>query len=274
LSTPAQSPLGRSIEPPRAYDPGLLFAIARAPGRAELRVPDPAPFHGVDIWNAYEIAWLDARGKPRVAIGEFRVPADSPNIVESKSLKLYLNSLAGTRFDNPETVRSAMGADLSAVIGCNLAVLLRPPTAQGFAIETLQGDCIDDLPLGIDHYGPPRPELLVVDDEHSVEETLVSHLLKSNCPVTGQPDWASLQIRYSGPRLDRAGLLRYLIGFRDHAEFHEQCVERIFMDLWTRTAPAELGVYARFTRRGGIDINPFRTSVRGAEPENPRLARQ
>jgi 7-cyano-7-deazaguanine reductase len=268
------SPLGRTVEAPRVYDPGLLFAMARAPKRAELGLPDPVPFHGVDIWNAYEIAWLDARGKPKVAIGEFRVPADSPNMVESKSLKLYLNSFAGTRFDNPEAVRGAMGADLSTATGATLAVLLRPPTAQGFAIEALEGDCIDDLPLAIDHYGPPQPELLLGDEEHSVSETLVSHLLKSNCPVTAQPDWASVQIRYSGPRLDRAGLLRYLVGYREQAEFHEQCVERIFMDLWTRVAPAELSVYARFTRRGGIDINPFRTSVRGAQVENPRLARQ
>ena len=268
------SPLGKVTGYAQRYDPDLLFSIARAPKREEIGVPSPPPFFGVDIWNAYEFSWLDARGKPRAAIAEFRVPADAPNIIESKSVKLYLNGFSGARFDNPEAVRSALGRDLSAAAGANLAVVLTPPTAGGFVIEALQGECIDDLPLDVDHYGPPQPERLLADAEHPTREALVSHLLKSNCPVTGQPDWASLQIDYQGPRIDRTGLLHYLIGFRDHAEFHEQCVERIFMDLWTRIRPAELSVYARYTRRGGIDINPFRTSVRGAEPGNPRLARQ
>jgi 7-cyano-7-deazaguanine reductase len=274
LSTPEASPLGKPASYAGAYDPGLLYAIPRAPQRAALGVPDPPPFVGADLWNAYELTWLDARGKPRVALVEFRVPADSAAIVESKSVKLYLMSFAASRFEDAEAVRAAIGRDLTAATGAPIAAVLTPPTAGGFAIAALAGECIDDLPIAIEHYGPPKPALLSVDEEHAASETLVSHLLKSNCPVTGQPDYASVQIRYRGPRLDRVGLLRYLVSFRDHPEFHEQCVERIFMDLWNVACPAELSVYARYTRRGGIDINPFRSSSRGEEPANPRLARQ
>lgn len=274
MSAADDSPLGRATGYAQQYDRSLLFPIPRAAARHQLGVPEPAPFHGVDIWNAYELSWLDARGKPKAAIAEFRVAAESTHMVESKSLKLYLNSFAGSRFDNAEVVRSTMAADLSAVTGVAVSVVLTPAAAQAFSIAQLDGDCIDDLPVTIDHYGPPRAEQLLCDDASIVGETLVSHLLKSNCPVTSQPDWASVQIRYRGPRLDRAGLLRYLVGFRNHAEFHEQCVERIFMDIWKAIAPAELGVYARYTRRGGVDINPFRSSTRVADPGNPRLARQ
>ena len=277
MNTPLDSSLGRRVEYPTAYDAALLFPIARADGRAELGLAPGAdlPFHGVDIWNAYELSWLDLRGKPRVALAEFRVPATSPRLIESKSWKLYLNSLSAARFESADAVRALLARDLSAAAGAPVGVMVMPPASSYCPqIEVLSGECIDDMPIAVEHYGPPKPELLAADAERVVTESLVSHLLKSNCPVTGQPDWASVQISYTGPRIDRAGLLRYLISFRDHSGFHEQCVDRIFVDLQRRCLPKRLGVYARYTRRGGLDINPFRTNVPGAAVENPRTVRQ
>lgn len=267
------SPLGKAVSYSDSYSPELLFPIPRSGKRREIGVPSPLPFHGVDIWNAYELSWLDPRGKPVVALAEFRVPAASPNIIESKSFKLYLNSFAQTRLDATEVGRR-LRQDLSAAAGSDVAVTLQ--LADGFDRQTLReldGDVIDGLDIAVDSYDEPRPEFLVADDGEMVEETLVSHLLKSNCPVTGQPDWASVRVHYRGGRLDRAGLLRYLISFRRHSDFHEQCVERIYMDLRRRCAPRALSVYARYTRRGGLDINPFRSSA-DELPENPRGARQ
>lgn len=275
MTTPEHSPLGKAVAYASQYDPALLFPIPRQPKRDEIGVPSPPPFHGCDIWNAYELGWLDARGKPRVALAEFRVPADSPNIIESKSFKLYLNSFNQTRVENSDALRAMLARDLSAAAGAPVSVVLLPPTVQhAFQVETLAGECIDDLPIAIDHYGPPRADFLAVDDQRRAEETLVTHLLKSNCPVTGQPDWASLRIAYAGPRIDRAGLLRYIVSFREHNEFHEQCVERIFIDLLRHCAPTKLTVSARYTRRGGLDINPFRSNVPGATADNPRSVRQ
>lgn len=275
MTTPEHSPLGKAVAYPSQYDPALLFPIPRQPKRDQIGLPSPPPFHGCDIWNAYELGWLDARGKPRVALAEFRVPADSPNLIESKSFKLYLNSFNQTRIDSGDALRAMLARDLSAAAGAPVGVVLLPPSVQhAFQVEPLAGECIDDLPIAIDHYGPPRAEFLAADDQRRVEETLVTHLLKSNCPVTGQPDWASLRIAYAGPRIDRAGLLRYIVSFREHNEFHEQCVERIFIDLLRRCAPAKLTVSARYTRRGGLDINPFRSNVPGASADNPRSVRQ
>lgn len=275
MTTPEHSPLGRAVAYPSQYDPTLLFPIPRQPKRDQIGLPSPPPFHGVDIWNAYELGWLDARGKPRVALAEFRVPADSPNLIESKSFKLYLNSLNQTRVDSSEALRAMLAKDLSAAAGATVSVVLLPPSvSHAFQVEPLAGECIDDLPIAIDHYGPPRADFLAVDDQRRTEETLVTHLLKSNCPVTGQPDWASLRIAYAGPRIDRAGLLRYVVSFREHNEFHEQCVERIFLDLLRRCVPSRLTVSARYTRRGGLDINPFRSNVPGASADNPRSVRQ
>ncbi|ODV16331.1 MAG: NADPH-dependent 7-cyano-7-deazaguanine reductase QueF [Lysobacteraceae bacterium SCN 69-25] len=268
MTSAEHSLLGKSVAYRDEYDASLLFPIPRAGKRAELGLSGALPFHGVDIWNAYELSWLDPRGKPVVALAEFRVPAASPNIIESKSFKLYLNTFAQTRLD---------GADAVAQRLAGAAVEVRLQTAAGFAQETLHeldGDCIDGVEVDIDDYDAPRPDYLHGDAAGIVEETLVSHLLKSNCPVTGQPDWASLQIRYRGPRIDRAGLLRYLVSFRRHSDFHEQCVERIWCDLHARCAPHYLAVYARYTRRGGLDINPFRSSEAGEAPGNPRGARQ
>jgi 7-cyano-7-deazaguanine reductase len=275
MSSPELSPLGKTVGYCADYDPSLLFPIARASQRALLGLGEELPFVGVDFWNAYELSWLDGRGKPRVALAEFRVPAASPNIIESKSFKLYLGSYAQTRFGDTDALRGQLVRDLSLVAGAAVSVVLTPAASSNAAlIETLEGDLIDDLPIEISHYGPPRPDFLSADPGLRGDEVLVSHLLKSNCPVTGQPDWASVQIRYAGPRIARDGLLRYLVSFRNHSDFHEQCVERIFMDLMQQCAPVRLAVYARYTRRGGLDINPFRATPGLPLPGNPRTARQ
>ncbi len=275
MTSPELSPLGKAVEYGAEYDPSLLFPIARATQRAALGLSAELPFVGVDFWNAYELGWLDGRGKPRVALAEFRVQASSPNIIESKSFKLYLGSYAQARFADTDTLRAQLVRDLSEASGAPVSVVLTPASSNNAAlIETLEGDLIDDLPLEITHYGPPRPDFLVCDPELKADEILVSHLLKSNCPVTGQPDWASVQIRYAGPRIARDGLLRYLVSFRNHSDFHEQCVERIFIDLMQQCSPNRLAVYARYTRRGGLDINPFRATPGLPLPGNPRTARQ
>jgi 7-cyano-7-deazaguanine reductase len=275
MSSPELSPLGKTVGYSADYDPSLLFPIARASQRALLGLGEELPFVGVDFWNAYELSWLDGRGKPRVALAEFRVPATSPNIIESKSFKLYLGSYAQARFSDTDALRTQLVRDLSQAAGAAVSVVLTPAASSNAAlIETLEGDLIDDLPIEISHYGPPRPDFLSADTGLRSDEVLVSHLLKSNCPVTGQPDWASVQIRYAGPRIARDGLLRYLVSFRNHSDFHEQCVERIFLDLMQMCAPARLAVYARYTRRGGLDINPFRATPGLPLPGNPRTARQ
>jgi len=266
------SPLGSDTQYVNTYDPSLLFPInrdlnwqKRGIERAEL------PFQGTDIWNAYEISWLNSKGKPVARLAEFRLPADSANIVESKSFKLYLNSFNLSRFDSDEEVQKLMATDLSAAAGGEVEVILYKPD-QAPAIEIFKAECIDDLDVEIDVYQPDA-ELLTANDTAIVEESLCSHLLKSNCPVTGQPDWASIEIRYRGAKLDREGLLKYLISYREHGDFHEQCVENIFMDIWQRCQPETLTVYARYVRRGGLDINPWRSSEAG-RPENLRLSRQ
>lgn len=275
MNTPNLSPLGQAVAYASHYDASLLFPIARAQGRAELGLGEALPFHGVDIWNAYELSWLDARGKPQVALAEFRVPASSPAIVESKSFKLYLNSFNQERVGDADALRALLVRDLSTVVGAPVAVAITAPERFPQALfAELEGESIDALDLQVSDYGPPNAQhLRLADAAGEVQESLTSNLLKSNCPVTGQPDWASVQIRYAGRRIDRAGLLRYLISFREHAGFHEQCVERIHVDLMRRCAPVRLEVYARYTRRGGLDINPWRASHDGLPP-NPRGARQ
>lgn len=270
-STPADCELGRPSTYPERHDPSRLFPIPRAKARADLPLAG-VPLHGVDLWNAWELSWLDPRGVPRVGIAEIRVPADSPRLIESKSLKLYLNGFNQEPLPDAEAAADRIATDLSRAAGAAVLVRIRP-LEQAPGVGELEGDCIDAVETVLDHYGPPQASALRILPEPA-EETLVSHLFKSNCPVTGQPDWASVQIRYRGPRLDRASLLRYLVGFRRHTGFHEHCVERIFADLWHTLQPERLSVYARFTRRGGIDINPFRSSVPGEAPANPRLARQ
>jgi 7-cyano-7-deazaguanine reductase len=274
MSAPEHSPLGKATVYADRYDPSLLFPIPRADKRAEIGVAEPLPFHGVDIWNAYELSWLDLRGKPVVALAEFHVPAASPNIIESKSFKLYLNGFAQERIADADMLTATLMHDLSAAAGAVVNVQLRHANATALPVIDLDGHLLDEQDIAIDHYGPPDADFLQADNSAPpVAETLVSHLLRSNCPVTGQPDWGSVQIAYRGAPIDHAGLLRYLVSFRTHNEFHEQCVERIFVDLMRCCAPQQLSVYARYTRRGGLDINPFRSST-PATPGNPRTVRQ
>ncbi len=272
MTTAEQSPLGKAVAWPDRYDPSLLFPIARADARAALGLGTALPFIGYDLWTAYELAWLDARGKPCVGTAELRVPAASPKLIESKSLKLYLNGYAHARMDGPEALQARIARDLSAAAGADVAVTLLP-AADALPLCEPEGECIDDIDIGIDDYGPPNPDYLRVHEDGD-DEALVSHLFRSNCPVTGQPDWASVQVRYRGPRIDRAGLLRYLVSFRSHNGFHEQCVEQIFLDLLRCCAPDALSVYARYTRRGGLDINPWRATPGYAAPPPTRQARQ
>ncbi len=276
MNTPDQSPLGKTSAYQSQYAPELLFPIPRLQKREEIGLgTGTLPFFGVDIWNAYELSWLNMRGKPQVAIATITAPADSPNIVESKSFKLYLNSFNQTRLAGLDALAELLRQDLSAAFGAPVHVTITTPDAFGsLAMGELEGSLLDRLDVEIDQY-VPSPELLSANQtEAPVEETLVSHLLKSNCLVTGQPDWGTVQIRYVGPQIDQEGLLKYLIGFREHNEFHEQCVERIFMDVLRQCKPTKLAVYARYTRRGGLDINPWRANFSTGKPSNLRTARQ
>ncbi|MFC5498741.1 NADPH-dependent 7-cyano-7-deazaguanine reductase QueF [Caenimonas terrae] len=281
MTTPEQSLLGKPAPYVDRYDPSLLFPLSRRPKRDELGLSATLPFFGADLWTAFELSWLTLRGKPQVAIAHVTVPCETPNIVESKSFKLYLNSFTNSRFASADEVRDRIRADISEAAWRGAATqssvgvkLLLPDQFDKEPVHELDGLSLDRLDIECTDY-QPRPELLTAAfDEKPVDETLTSNLLKSNCLVTGQPDWGSVQIRYSGPQIDQGGLLRYLVSFRNHNEFHEQCVERIFMDVWRRCKPAKLMVYARYTRRGGLDINPWRTSHPGAPPPNVRTARQ
>ena len=274
MSSLENSALGKASSFEGGYDSGLLFPLPRAQNRVAIGVSEPLPFHGVDIWNAYELSWLDPRGKPRVALAEFRIPADSPNLVESKSFKLYLNGFAQERVADGATLQATLLRDLSAACGGTIDVILKEACAEQQAAAALPGTSLDDQDLAIDCYGPPRADFLRArDDAPPISQTLVSHLLRSNCPVTGQPDWGSVQITYQGAPIEHAGLLRYLISYRNHSEFHEHCVERIFVDIMRQCAPRQLSVYARYTRRGGLDINPFRSTL-ASQPDNVRTLRQ
>ncbi|MEO0316626.1 MAG: NADPH-dependent 7-cyano-7-deazaguanine reductase QueF [Pseudomonadota bacterium] len=276
--SPSDSPLGKASRYEASYQPGLLFPLPRADKRAELGLAHGStlPFFGIDVWNAYEVSWLNMRGKPQVAIATMQVPADSPNIIESKSMKLYFNSFNQSRVASPEALVELLRADLSNAAGASVQVRLTLPEDFGkLQMGEFDGLLLDRLDIEVNDYAPD-PALLRVDAGAApVEETLVSHLLKSNCLVTGQPDWGTVQIRYAGKPIDQEGLLKYLIGFRTHQEFHEQCVERIFMDMMRQCHPTQLLVSARYTRRGGIDINPWRSNFSISKlPANVRHARQ
>ena len=286
MNTPEQSQLGKTSAYIDQYDASLLFPIPRAAKRAEIGLGGDGdgsamPFFGADLWTAFELSWLNTRGKPQVALAHITVPCETPNIVESKSFKLYLNSFNNTRFADTQAVRERIRADISEAVWRGSTTpstvgvkLLLPEAFDREPVHEIDGLSLDRLDLECTHF-TPAPELLTAEfDEAPVSEVLTSNLLKSNCLVTGQPDWGSVQISYSGPQIDQAGLLRYIVSFRNHNEFHEQCVERIFMEIWRRCKPIKLTVYARYTRRGGLDINPFRTSHPGALPANIRMARQ
>ncbi len=272
MHTPHDSSLGKDVAYPSRYDTGLLFPIPRTRGRTLLGIDDAAlPFVGHDRWHAYELGWLDLRGKPCVGTATLVVPCTSPNLIESKSLKLYLNSMNGERLQSAEMLRQRIATDLSTCAGAPVEVAFGLPPMQ--RVDT-GIECIDALELDIDCHGPPDAGFLQADSSRTVEESLSSHLLKSNCPVTNQPDWATLLIHYRGPRIEREGLLRYVASFRNHADFHEQCVERIHQDLMTRCTPQWLSVEARYTRRGGLDINPWRASHGATPPAAGRELRQ
>ena len=267
-TAPEASPLGKAVAYAEHYDPALLFPIPRQGKRAEIGIAEGAlPFVGEDIWNAYELSWLDPRGKPVVALAHFIVPATSPNLIESKSLKLYLNSFNQTRLAGVDELVATLTRDLSAAAGAPVLVHVaplstRPQRPMGYP----KGILLDGLEIDVDLY-TPEPALLSADTSRApVTETLYSHLLKSNCLVTGQPDWAMLVVRYTGAPIDREGLLRYIISFRQHNEFHEQCVERVFVDILRQCRPSALSVFARYTRRGGLDINPYRRTPGMAVP--------
>ncbi|MES3003592.1 MAG: NADPH-dependent 7-cyano-7-deazaguanine reductase QueF [Pseudomonadota bacterium] len=281
MSTPEQSLLGKPAPYVDHYDASLLFPISRQPKRAELGLHAAMPFFGADLWTAFELSWLTPRGKPQVAIAHFTVPCETPNIIESKSFKLYLNSFTNTSFASADEVRDRIRADVSeaawrgAPSQSSVGVrILTPDQFDREPVHELDGVNLDRLDIECTQYTPDPALLTAAFDEKPVQEVLTSNLLKSNCLVTGQPDWGSVQIRYSGPQIDQGGLLRYLVSFRNHNEFHEQCVERIFVDIQSRCKPVKLAVYARYTRRGGLDINPFRTSHPMAVPANVRTARQ
>jgi 7-cyano-7-deazaguanine reductase len=267
----AGSPLGKPTDYPERYDPKLLWALPRAPQRAALGLQGALPFSGADFWTAYELSWLDPRGKPQLAIGGLRVPADSPSTVESKSLKLYLGSFAQEKVAGPAALARTIECDLSRACGVAVAVDVRAPALAG-PLAGLPGASLDNLELATDAYAP-APALLSAGGS-IVQETLRTALFRSRCPVTGQPDYADVMIRYRGRRIDRPGLLRYLVSYRRHPAYHESCVERMFVELLERCAPQALTVYARFLRRGGIDINPFRSNFEAAPPASVRTDRQ
>jgi 7-cyano-7-deazaguanine reductase len=281
MNQPEQSQLGKNSAYVDQYDASLLFPIPRAVKREELGIRSAPIFLGADLWTAFELSWLNLKGKPQVAIAHITVPAESTHIIESKSFKLYLNSLNATRFVDVQAVRDCMREDLDAALWhggkimarCGVKIILSEEFDKE-PVHELDGLNLDRMDIECTHYQPAPDLLQTQKNEAPVTETLVSHLLKSNCLVTGQPDWGSVQISYSGDQIDQAGLLQYIVSFRNHNEFHEQCVERIFMDIWTRCKPLKLSVYARYTRRGGLDINPWRTSHPQSPPPNIRTARQ
>jgi 7-cyano-7-deazaguanine reductase len=281
VNNPEHSPLGKASAYADEYDASLLFPLPRAPKRTEIGIKGSLPFLGADLWTVFELSWLNLRGKPLVALAHITIPCESTHIVESKSFKLYLNSFNNTRFESADAVRDRIRSDVGAAIWQGGVVqsspgvrLLLPELFDCEPVQELDGLSIDRLDVECTRYEPAPDLLTAAFDEKPVEETLVSDLLKSNCLVTGQPDWGSVQIRYSGPQIDQAGLLQYIVSFRNHNEFHEQCVERIYSDIMARCKPAKLMVYARYTRRGGLDINPWRSSHPQLPPPNVRTARQ
>jgi 7-cyano-7-deazaguanine reductase len=266
------SPLGKTVATSDKYAPSLLFPIPRIGKRTEIGIGTKLPFIGVDIWNAFELSWLNSRGIPQAYVGEFVFPAESPNIVESKSFKLYLQSFNQSYFNSVEEVRDTLIKDLTKASEAPVSVkLYKVSDLRHVTIQDFKGTCIDNLDVEVDTY-TYQPQFLK-NGSGSVEETLVSHVLKSNCLITNQPDWASVCIKYKGLKIEHEGLLKYLVSFRTHNEFHEQCVERIFVDIMHYCKPEQLSVYARYTRRGGLDINPFRSSM-SQYPDNIRNTRQ
>lgn len=271
-STLIKAPLGKKSPYISHYDPTLLFPIPRAPRRTEINITQTLPFQGVDNWTAFELSWLNSKGKPVVALAEFNIPCDSPNLIEAKSLKLYFNSFNLSKFSSDDAVKNHMESDLSQATGSKIAIKLIPIAEYSTApLTEWSGIYLDSLDISTDVYDV-NPAFLQIETS-TVTETVFSHILKSNCLVTGQPDWGSLLIRYQGKKINHQGLLKYTISFRNHTEFGEHCVERIFMDIMQHCQPEKLTVYARYTRRGGLDLNPFRSNFEQI-PAHERLNRQ
>lgn len=266
-------PLGNPVEFPQEYAPDVLFAIPRAESRTALGLHDDLPFHGKDIWNAWELTWLARSGTPVVGTATICIDAASPYLIESKSLKLYLNSFAMTRYTCPDELATIIANDLSNSAELEVDVSITPASdSTSDTIEQFPGANIDAVEIG-DVPTTVEATVLATSAGPEVTEELYSHLLRSNCPVTNQPDSGSVLIRYRGQQIDRQALLTYLVSFRRHNDFHEACVERIFVDIKKFCAPSELTVYARYNRRGGLDINPFRSDFEDSA-ENLRLWRQ
>lgn len=270
------SDLGKKTEYDQSYNPDRLYPIQRAGKREEIGIDSEVlPFSGFDCWNHYEVSWLNERGKPIVAIAEIYYDCISPFIVESKSLKLYFNSFNNSKFKSSDLVEEIIKKDLENVIDSEVTVFIKEIGQSGLSIvhERFNGECIDNIDTECTKY-TVHPDYLSASEEQ-VEESLYSDLLKSNCLVTNQPDWGSIQIIYKGNKINREGLLQYLVSFRNHNEFHEQCIERIFMDIMRYCKPNELTIYGRYTRRGGLDINPYRsTKAISFKDMNYRLIRQ
>lgn len=264
--------LGKHTPVVDEYSPQLLYPIARSEGRKRLGLSEPMPFSGMDLWHAYEMSWLDSSGKPVARVGRFFIPSTSANIVESKSFKLYLNSLNNTRFSTEEEARVAIISDVGKTAGETVELELLDPGDRSLAGAELSGKCLDSLPLAVQGVEPDAG-LLTLQSTRCGEEQLYSHLLRSLCPVTGQPDWATVWIHYRGSLMDHSSVLQYIIAYREHQEYHEQCVERMFNDLYQRCTPDYLHIQAFYTRRGGLDINPFRSTDPNSRPL-PRLNRQ
>lgn len=268
------SALGKKSAYLNQYTPTLLFPIARQLKRKELGIDEQAlPFFGIDIWNHYEVSWLNMKGKPQVAIAVIELPATSPNIIESKSMKLYFNSFNNHKLADKEQLSELIEQDLTVAAKAQVKVKLLNLDSAELQINRPTGLSIDDIDLEITEY-QVKPELLSINSDSIVNEVLYSNLLKSNCLVTNQPDWATITIEYTGPQINHTALLEYLISFRDHNEFHEQCVERVFKDILQHCQPNALTVSARFTRRGGLDINPIRSTLPNFITSNYRLIRQ
>lgn len=274
--SPDQSELGKKSEYSRSYDPERLFPVARQLKRNDIGVEEgKLPFYGFDIWNHYEVSWLNEKGKPIVAIAEIIYGCDTPNIIESKSMKLYFNSFNNTQFKDAETLKNIIEKDLSQRIGGKALVKIIPLNeVQDEKIYAhLKGTNLDELDIDCSVYDLDISFLKI--EETEIEETLCTDLLRSNCLITGQPDWGSVQITYKGKKINHEGLLRYIVSFRNHIEFAEHCAERIFTDILRHCKPTELSVTMRSTRRGGLDINPYRsTKNEGIFAINERLCRQ
>lgn len=255
------SELGKRTIYPQGYSSAYLCPIARAGKRLEIGIdPDAIPFVGFDCWNHYEVSWLNEKGKPIVAIAEIVYDCNSPFIVESKSLKLYFNSFNQFKFKSADQIIQTIQKDLGPILKTPVAVALYPlHSTQLPPLRTAFGGlCLDDLDIECSIY-TPDPNFLRTENTW-LTESIYSDLLKSNCLVTHQPDWGSVQISYEGNKINHKGLLHYIVSYRDHNEFHEQCIERIFVDILNRCSPKKLSVYGRYTRRGGLDINPYRST--------------